>query len=231
MRLLRRQQEKECRASLPCGLCPLLFYCCFPCCVKKSRVYLLCCSCVTCHCLRPVVHRCVFLLALPRPLTCADQSSIAVTLSQAVAVRDDAALSSCLESEQGQRSMRAAAIKQLLARAEQHLPLSSMPHPAPPRARAVQDAAIIDNSVAKLSAAHAVALLELLVERLQQHPQQAARLAPWLRSLLLAHGPALATAPAGQVRLERGRHWHIVWGCEAASIHSAPGASSFSAPG
>lgn len=71
--------------------------------------------------------------------------------------------------------------------------------PALPRP-AVQDAAIIDNSVAKLSAAHAVALLELLVERLQHHPQQAARLAPWLRSLLLAHGPALATAPAGQVR-------------------------------
>ena len=64
---------------------------------------------------------------------------------------------------------------------------------------AVQEDAVIASSLAQLNAAHAGALLEALVERLQLQPQQAGRLVPWLRSLLLGHGAALAAAPAGQV--------------------------------
>lgn len=64
----------------------------------------------------------------------------------------------------------------------------------------MQDDGIITNSVAKLGVAHSTALLEALVVRLHRQPQQAARLVPWLRALLLAHGAALAASPNGQVR-------------------------------
>ena len=58
---------------------------------------------------------------------------------------------------------------------------------------------MVSSSVARLSAAQPAALLAALVERLQLQPQQAARLVPWLRSLLLCHGAALAAAPVGKV--------------------------------
>ncbi|KAL4433607.1 hypothetical protein ABPG75_000048 [Micractinium tetrahymenae] len=90
-------------------------------------------------------------------------SSTSVALSQALAVRDDAALETCLT---------------------------------------VQDDGIIASSVAKLGAAQSTALLEALVARLHRQPQQAARLVPWLRALLLAHGAALAATPSGQAALQ-----------------------------
>lgn len=91
-------------------------------------------------------------------------STIAVALSQALAARDEAALSNCLD---------------------------------------VQEAAVVAGSVARLTAAQAALLLEELVARLHTQPQQAARLTPWLRSLLLSHGAVLAAGPAGQAMLRR----------------------------
>lgn len=61
--------------------------------------------------------------------------------------------------------------------------------------------------MAKLSTAHAEALLNALVERLQHQPQQAGRLVPWLRNLLLTHGPGLAATPGGQVRALAWHPW------------------------
>lgn len=69
---------------------------------------------------------------------------------------------------------------------------------------AVQDEPLIASSVGKLSYGQAGELLEALVERLHRHPRQAARLVAWLRSLLLAHGAALAAAPDSQVSLNFG---------------------------
>lgn len=139
--------------------------------------------------------------------------SVAVALTQALAVRDDAALSTVLEGEcDGVCRSRHPALapphvlgpplvllfaRSLLAAERAHWPALLL--------LAVADAAIIAASTAKLSSSQAVALLEALVQRLQQRPQQAARLAPWLRSLLLTHGAVLAAAPAGQVRGGRQR--------------------------
>ncbi len=57
----------------------------------------------------------------------------------------------------------------------------------------------MERTVANLSTMHAAVLLDVLVERLQHQPQQAARLMAWLRNLLLTHGLALAATPKGQV--------------------------------
>ena len=67
---------------------------------------------------------------------------------------------------------------------------------------AVQEDAVIASSLANFDVGQATSLLDALVERLRLQPQQATCLAPWLRSLLLAHGAAVAAAPAGQVRSE-----------------------------
>lgn len=74
------------------------------------------------------------------------------------------------------------------------------PSPLPLRpSLTVQENSVISSSVARLSPVLAGTLLEALVGRLHRQPQQAARLVPWLRSLLLSHGAALASTPAGQV--------------------------------
>ena len=129
-------------------------------------------------------------------------ASVAASLSQALAVRDDAALDTCFAGECKQRKEPGLC----------GMVPCCFSRPQPPCCCpldcAVHEDAVIASSVAQLSAAHAGALLEALVERLQLQPQQAARLVPWLRSLLLTHGAALAAAPAGQVRAAAG------WGRE-----------------
>lgn len=140
------------------------------------------------------------------------EATVAVTLCQALAVRDEATLSSCLEGEC--RPLRGAEAPRAARRSLEPATVGSQPSthlqrpPAQqsippslrtPRGPAVQEPAVVASSVARLSTPQAVALLEALVERLQREPQQAARLASWLRSLLLAKGTALAATPTGQV--------------------------------
>lgn len=121
--------------------------------------------------------------------------TIAVALSQALAVRDEAALSSCLD---GAPAMMSRALLGRL-RATRITIVSNKLLLPPALLIAVQEPAVVASSVARLSAAQAAFLLEELLARLHRQPQQAARLAPWLRSLLLSHGATLAASPAGQV--------------------------------
>ena len=117
-------------------------------------------------------------------------SSYATALSQALAAHDAAALDACFAGRH-----RLLPPSQLAGR-----PTHSLHAPASPSCSiAVHEEAVVSSSVARLSATQPAALLEALVERLQLHPQQAARLVPWFRSLLLCHGAALAAVPAGQV--------------------------------
>lgn len=138
-------------------------------------------------------------------------STIAVALSQALAARDEAALSNCLDGA-ATNACRVGcwpARRPNACRAGLHAlhlcmpPLGSaelLTSATPPSSPdAVQEAAVVAGSVARLTAAQAALLLEELVARLHTQPQQAARLTPWLRSLLLSHGAVLAAGPAGQV--------------------------------
>ena len=138
-------------------------------------------------------------------------STIAVALSQALAARDEAALSNCLDGAATNAcrvgcwpARRPNAYRAGLHALHLCMPplgsaelLTSATPPSSPDA--VQEAAVVAGSVARLTAAQAALLLEELVARLHTQPQQAARLTPWLRSLLLSHGAVLAAGPAGQV--------------------------------
>ncbi len=86
----------------------------------------------------------------------------------------------------------------------------------------MQDDDIIASSVAKLGAAQSTALLESLVARLHLQPQQASRLVPWLRALLLAHGPALAAGPNGQARHAGSLSMGVFARWRGRSRHSCP---------
>lgn len=151
-------------------------------------------------------------------------TSVAVALAQALTVGDDAALSSCLDGELGQRLPTCCMPGQppVLAAgpADDRAPAALL-HPA----TAVQDAAVVDATTHRLAPPQAQALLTALVDRLRRQPQQAACLAPWLRSLLLAQGAGLAATPVGQVRpapAQRCRHCQAVLGNQAPPAADTP---------
>lgn len=139
-------------------------------------------------------------------------SSIAVALGQALAVRDEAALSSCLDgtfANQGRAGL--AVVGNFRGACPPLAHWCSCRHCMPPPLTiAVQEPAVVTSSVARLSAAQAALLLEELMERLHSQPQQATRLALWLRSLLLSHGATLAAGPTGQVSRGRGNVWLLL---------------------